>query len=100
MARIVVIGDLMTDTVAHATLPLARGSDTPAKVTTHGGGSGANVAAWPLQPRNDSRTCRSGLSTFTSTSAMDCHVPSASLPPSTGTLAYGATNAGSTWERP
>src|ERR1700754_2033910 len=46
MARIVVIGDLMTDTVAHATLPLARGSDTPAKVATHGGGSGANVAAW------------------------------------------------------
>src|SRR6202046_5871302 len=46
MARIVVIGDLMTDPVAHATLPLARGSDTPAKVTTHGGGSGANVAAW------------------------------------------------------
>ena len=25
---------------------MARGSDTPAKVTTHGGGSGANVAAW------------------------------------------------------
>lgn len=46
MARIVVIGDLMTDTVAHAQLPLSRGSDTPAKVTTHGGGSGANVAAW------------------------------------------------------
>ena len=46
MARIVVIGDLMTDTVAHAQLPLARGSDTPSKVTTHGGGSGANVAAW------------------------------------------------------
>src|SRR6202046_4786419 len=46
MARIVVIGDLMTDPVAHATLPLARASDTPAKVTTHGGGSGANVAAW------------------------------------------------------
>src|SRR6266567_2913565 len=46
MARIVVIGDLMTYTVAHATLPLARGSDTPSKVTTHGGGSGANVAAW------------------------------------------------------
>src|SRR6202042_1884517 len=46
MARIVVIGDLMTDTVAHATLPLARGSDTPAKVTPHGGGSGANPAAW------------------------------------------------------
>ncbi|HEY3733192.1 MAG TPA: PfkB family carbohydrate kinase [Streptosporangiaceae bacterium] len=46
MTRIVVIGDLMTDTVAHAALPLARGSDTPAVVTMHGGGAGANVAAW------------------------------------------------------
>jgi len=46
MARVVVIGDLMTDAVAHATLPLARGSDTPASVTMHGGGSGANIAAW------------------------------------------------------
>ncbi|HKA97282.1 MAG TPA: sugar kinase [Streptosporangiaceae bacterium] len=46
MTRVVVVGDLMTDTVAHATLPLAKGSDTPATVTMHGGGSGANVAAW------------------------------------------------------
>jgi sugar/nucleoside kinase (ribokinase family) len=46
MARIVVVGDLMTDTVAHAALPLARDSDTPATVTMHGGGSGANIAAW------------------------------------------------------
>jgi sugar/nucleoside kinase (ribokinase family) len=46
MTRIVVIGDLMTDTVAHAALPLARGSDTPATVTMHGGGAGANIAAW------------------------------------------------------
>ncbi|MHB1431048.1 MAG: carbohydrate kinase family protein [Streptosporangiaceae bacterium] len=46
MARVVVIGDLMTDTVAHAMLPLSKGSDTPATVTMHGGGSGANVAAW------------------------------------------------------
>src|ERR1700747_545425 len=46
MTRIVVIGDLMTDTVAHATLPLARGSDTPATVSMHGDVSGANVAAW------------------------------------------------------
>ncbi len=36
----------MTDTVAHAHLALARGSDTPATVTMHGGGSGANIAAW------------------------------------------------------
>ena len=46
MARVVVIGDLMTDTVAHAMLALARGSDTPASVSMHGGGSGANIAAW------------------------------------------------------
>jgi sugar/nucleoside kinase (ribokinase family) len=46
MTRIVVLGDLMTDTVAHASLPLAKGSDTPATVTMHGGGSGANIAAW------------------------------------------------------
>ena len=46
MARVVVIGDLMTDTVALARLALARGSDTPAAVTMHGGGSGANIAAW------------------------------------------------------
>jgi sugar/nucleoside kinase (ribokinase family) len=46
LTRVVVVGDLMTDTVAHATAPLARGSDTPATVTMHGGGSGANIAAW------------------------------------------------------
>jgi sugar/nucleoside kinase (ribokinase family) len=46
MTRIVVVGDLMTDTVARAALPLAKGSDTPAAVTSHGGGSGANIAAW------------------------------------------------------
>ncbi|GLZ05825.1 ribokinase [Actinomadura sp. NBRC 104412] len=46
MTRVVVVGDLMTDTVARAAFPLAKGSDTPAAVTTHGGGSGANVASW------------------------------------------------------
>ncbi len=46
MTRVVVVGDLMTDAVAHAHFPLARGSDTPATVTMHGGGSGANVSAW------------------------------------------------------
>jgi ribokinase len=43
---LVVYGDLMVDVVAQASGPLARGSDTPATVTTAGGGSGANVAAW------------------------------------------------------
>src|SRR5215472_10327723 len=46
VTRVVVIGDLMTDTIAHAMLPLAKSSDTPATVTMHGGGSGANIAAW------------------------------------------------------
>ncbi|MFG2003127.1 carbohydrate kinase family protein [Spirillospora sp. NPDC048911] len=46
MTRVVVVGDLMTDTVARAAFPLAKGSDTPAAVTSHGGGSGANVASW------------------------------------------------------
>src|SRR5215475_1263675 len=46
MTRVVVVGDLMTDAVARAVYPLAKGSDTPAAVNMHGGGSGANVASW------------------------------------------------------
>ncbi|MFF0310408.1 carbohydrate kinase family protein [Streptosporangium sp. NPDC004379] len=46
MARVVVVGDLMTDAVARARYPLARASDTPAIVTMHGGGSGANISSW------------------------------------------------------
>jgi sugar/nucleoside kinase (ribokinase family) len=46
MTRVVVVGDLMTDAVARARFPLARASDTPAVVTMHGGGSGANLASW------------------------------------------------------
>jgi ribokinase len=43
---IVVLGDVMADVVAAASGPLARGSDTPARVRFAGGGSAANVAAW------------------------------------------------------
>ena len=42
---VVVIGDLMVDVVAWASAPLAHASDTPAQITTHPGGGGANVAA-------------------------------------------------------
>jgi sugar/nucleoside kinase (ribokinase family) len=42
----VVVGDLMVDVVARLSGPLARGSDTPARIERHGGGQGANVAAW------------------------------------------------------
>jgi ribokinase len=44
--RIVVLGDLMTDVVALASGPMARGSDTRARVRVRGGGSAANTAAW------------------------------------------------------
>jgi sugar/nucleoside kinase (ribokinase family) len=44
--RVVVVGDVMVDVVCTMTGPLARGSDTPSRVSTHGGGSAANVAAW------------------------------------------------------
>lgn len=43
---VVVVGDLMVDVLAVMSGPLNRGSDTPSTVTTAGGGSGANVAAW------------------------------------------------------
>jgi sugar/nucleoside kinase (ribokinase family) len=43
---VVVLGDVMADVVALASGPLARGSDTPARVRFEGGGSAANVAAW------------------------------------------------------
>ena len=43
---LVVLGDLMVDVVARMAGPPARGSDTPARIEVHGGGSGANVAAW------------------------------------------------------
>ena len=42
---IVVVGDLMVDVVAALPGPLAHGSDTPAAIEHHQGGSGANVAA-------------------------------------------------------
>jgi sugar/nucleoside kinase (ribokinase family) len=43
---IVVVGDLMADVVAALPGELAVGSDTPAAIEHHHGGSGANVAAW------------------------------------------------------
>jgi ribokinase len=43
---LVVLGDLMVDVIARVDGPLARGSDTPARVSVSGGGSAANVAAW------------------------------------------------------
>jgi ribokinase len=44
--RVVVLGDLMVDVVAHLDGAVAPGSDAPARIAFHGGGSAANVAAW------------------------------------------------------
>jgi sugar/nucleoside kinase (ribokinase family) len=41
-----VIGEVMIDTVAIATDPIAWGSDTSAAIADHGGGSAANLASW------------------------------------------------------
>lgn len=46
MSRIVVLGDLMVDVVVRLSGPLAPGSDAPAAIRFHGGGSAANTAAW------------------------------------------------------
>jgi ribokinase len=45
-ARVVVLGDLMIDVVAHLDGAVAPGSDAPARIAFRGGGSAANVAAW------------------------------------------------------
>lgn len=41
-----VVGEIMVDTLAHVQGPLAIGSDTPATVSDHDGGSAANLAIW------------------------------------------------------
>lgn len=46
MSRVVVLGDVMVDVVARLSGPLATGSDSPAVIHFHGGGSAANTAAW------------------------------------------------------
>ena len=43
---VIVVGDVMTDVVARLDGPLAIGSDTPARISSHFGGSGANTAVW------------------------------------------------------
>ncbi|GAA2187689.1 carbohydrate kinase family protein [Micromonospora lupini] len=45
-ARVVVVGDVITDVVAVLSGPLATGSDTGAEISFGGGGQAANTAAW------------------------------------------------------
>jgi ribokinase len=46
VSRIVVLGDVMVDVLTRLSAPLAPGSDAPAVIRFHGGGSAANTAAW------------------------------------------------------
>lgn len=46
MAKILCIGDVMLDVIAVITTKINYGSDTPSKISTHGGGAAGNVAAW------------------------------------------------------
>ncbi|HEU4346177.1 MAG TPA: carbohydrate kinase family protein [Actinoplanes sp.] len=43
---VVVVGDLVTDVVVVHDGPIETGTDTPATITSHGGGQGGNTAAW------------------------------------------------------
>ena len=45
-ARILVIGDVITDILVRPDAPVARGTDTPATIRQMPGGSGANQAVW------------------------------------------------------
>lgn len=45
-ARIIAVGDIVTDVLAVLSGPLATGSDTPADIRLTGGGQAANTAAW------------------------------------------------------
>ena len=46
MGLILCIGDVMLDVVVRINTEVNYGSDTPAKISTHGGGAAANVASW------------------------------------------------------
>ena len=46
MSRVLVLGDVMTDVVVRASGAPVTGTDVPARISTRGGGSAANVAAW------------------------------------------------------
>lgn len=46
MAKVLCIGDVMLDVIAVLQTKINYGSDTPSKISTHGGGAAGNVASW------------------------------------------------------
>lgn len=53
MPRILCVGDLMLDVMVLIDSPINYASDTPAKISTHGGGAAANTATWLSYSGND-----------------------------------------------
>jgi sugar/nucleoside kinase (ribokinase family) len=43
---VVLLGDVMVDLLARLEGPLAHGSDSPARISAHGGGAAGNTASW------------------------------------------------------
>jgi sugar/nucleoside kinase (ribokinase family) len=46
---VVLLGDVMVDMVARLDGPLVHGSDSPAHISSHGGGAAANTACWLVE---------------------------------------------------
>lgn len=46
MVKVLCIGDVMLDVIAVIKTKINYGSDTPSKISTHGGGAAGNVASW------------------------------------------------------
>jgi sugar/nucleoside kinase (ribokinase family) len=46
MIKILCIGDVMLDVTVQITSKINYGSDTPSRISTHGGGAAGNVASW------------------------------------------------------
>lgn len=53
--RVVSLGDLVLDVVVRAQAEVARGADTPARISLSSGGQAANVAAWVAALGGESR---------------------------------------------
>lgn len=53
MTRVVILGDIITDTLVRPQGPIAADSDTLATIETRPGGSGANLATWLAVARGD-----------------------------------------------
>jgi sugar/nucleoside kinase (ribokinase family) len=46
---VVLLGDVMVDMLARLEGPLVHGSDSPARITAHGGGAAGNTASWLVE---------------------------------------------------